>query len=187
MPLLSLLCYHLRVKKGKKIITGIDIQKMVERLAGEVKRKMGISNLVIVGIRRRGVELAGRLQKILQKDKRKIPFGILDITLYRDDLSAVAKQPVVRQTRIPFDLEGRDILLVDDVLFTGRTIRAALSELVDFGRPRSVKLLVLIDRNHRELPIQPDFTGKFVETKSSQFIEVRLKEVDGKDSILLVE
>jgi pyrimidine operon attenuation protein/uracil phosphoribosyltransferase len=131
--------------------------------------------------------LAERLQNILQKKAVEVPLGVLDITLYRDDLSAVAKQPVVRETQIQFDLDGKDILLVDDVLFTGRTIRAALSELVDFGRPRSIKLLALVDRDHRELPIQPDFTGKFIKTTDNQFIEVRLKEVDGEDKILLVE
>jgi pyrimidine operon attenuation protein/uracil phosphoribosyltransferase len=102
-------------------------------------------------------------------------------------LSAVAKQPVVRETQIQFDLDGKDILLVDDVLFTGRTIRAALSELVDFGRPKSIKLLTLVDRDHRELPIQPDFTGKFIQTESNQSIEVHLKELDGEDKILLIE
>jgi len=148
---------------------------------------MDLKNLALVGIRRRGVELAARLRDILQKMAFEIPLGILDITLYRDDLSAVAKQPVVRETQIQFDLDGKDILLVDDVLFTGRTIRAALSELVDFGRPKSIKLLALVDRGHRELPIQPDFTGEFIQTESNQSIEVRLKEVDGEDKIMLVE
>lgn len=160
---------------------------MVSRLAGDVRTKMGLDNLVIVGIRRRGVELAGRIRDILREAAGEIPLGTLDITLYRDDLSAVAKQPVVRETEINFSLDGRDVLLVDDVLFTGRTIRSALTELVDFGRPKTVKLLVLVDRNHRELPIQPDFVGRFVETKDDQFIEVRLKELDGEDKILLVE
>lgn len=163
------------------------MEKIISRLAEEVGAKMDIENLALVGIRRRGVELAARLQNILQKKTAEIPLGILDITLYRDDLSAVAKQPVVRETQIQFDLDGKDILLVDDVLFTGRTIRAALSELVDFGRPRSIKLLVLVDRGHRELPIQPDFTGKFIPTEKNQSIEVRLEEVDGEDKILLIE
>jgi len=175
------------VEKGKKIISGREVERIIKGLADKIKKKIKTENLAIIGIRRRGVELARRLKKALQKKGEKIPFGILDITLYRDDLSTVGKQPVVRQTEIPFELEGKDILLVDDVLFTGRTIRAALSELVDFGRPRSVKLLVLIDRNHRELPIQPDFTGRSVRTKSSQFIEVRLKEVDGEDGVFLIE
>ena len=175
------------VKKEREIAKGQEVEKIISRLADEVGAKMDIENLALVGIRRRGVELAARLQDILQKKTAIIPLGILDITLYRDDLSAVAKQPVVRETQIQFDLDGKNILLVDDVLFTGRTIRAALSELVDFGRPRSIKLLTLIDRGHRELPIQPDFTGKFIQTESSQSIEVRLEEVDGEDKILLIE
>jgi len=175
------------VKKEREIAAGQAVEKIISRLAEEVGAKMDIENLALVGIRRRGVELAARLQNILQKKTAEIPLGILDITLYRDDLSAVAKQPVVRETQIQFDLDGKDILLVDDVLFTGRTIRAALSELVDFGRPRSIKLLVLVDRGHRELPIQPDFTGKFIPTEKNQSIEVRLEEVDGEDKILLIE
>jgi len=175
------------VKKEREIATGQEVEKIISRLAGEVQAKIDLKNLALVGIRRRGVELAARLQNILQKKTAVIPLGILDITLYRDDLSAVAKQPVVRETQIQFDLDGKDILLVDDVLFTGRTIRAALSELVDFGRPRSIKLLTLIDRDHRELPIQPDFTGKFIQTENNQSIEVHLKELDGEDKILLIE
>ena len=175
------------MKKEREIATGQEVEKIISRLASEVRAKIDLKNLALVGIRRRGVELAARLQNILQKKTAEIPLGILDITLYRDDLSAVAKQPVVRETQIQFDLDGKDILLVDDVLFTGRTIRAALSELVDFGRPRSIKLLVLVDRGHRELPIQADFTGKFIQTESSQSIEVRLKEVDDEDKILLIE
>ena len=175
------------MKKEREIATGQEVEKIIFRLAGEVQAKIDLKNLALVGIRRRGVELAARLQNILQKKTAEIPLGILDITLYRDDLSAVAKQPVVRETQIQFDLDGKDILLVDDVLFTGRTIRAALSELVDFGRPRSIKLLTLVDRDHRELPIQPDFTGKFIQTESNQSIEVHLKELDGEDKILLIE
>ena len=175
------------MKKEREIATGQEVEKIISRLAGEVQAKIDLKNLALVGIRRRGVELAARLQNILQKKSVEIPLGILDITLYRDDLSAVAKQPVVRETQIQFDLDGKDILLVDDVLFTGRTIRAALSELVDFGRPQSIKLLTLVDRGHRELPIQPDFTGKFIQTESNQSIEVRLKELDGEDKILLIK
>ena len=175
------------MKKEREIATGQEVEKIISRLAGEVQAKIDLKNLALVGIRRRGVELAARLQNILQKKTAEIPLGILGITLYRDDLSAVAKQPVVRETQIQFDLDGKDILLVDDVLFTGRTIRAALSELVDFGRPKSIKLLTLVDRDHRELPIQPDFTGKFIQTESNQSIEVHLKELDGEDKILLIE
>ncbi|MCX5642929.1 MAG: bifunctional pyr operon transcriptional regulator/uracil phosphoribosyltransferase PyrR [Candidatus Omnitrophica bacterium] len=175
------------MKKEREIVTGQEVEKIISRLAEEVRAKTDLKNLALIGIRRRGVELAARLQNILEKKSIKLPLGILDITLYRDDLSTAAKQPVVRETQIQFDLEGKDILLVDDVLFTGRTIRAALSELVDFGRPRSIKLLALVDRGHRELPIQPDFTGKFIPAESSQSIEVRLSELDGEDKILLIE
>ena len=175
------------MKKESEIATGQEVETIIFRLAGEVRTSIDLENLALVGIRRRGVELAARLQNILQKKSLEIPMGILDITLYRDDLSAVAKQPIVRETQIQFDLDGKDILLVDDVLFTGRTIRSALSELVDFGRPRSIKLLTLIDRGHRELPIQPDFVGKFIRTESKQSIEVHLKELDGEDKILLIE
>ena len=175
------------MKKEREIATGQEVEKIICRLAEEIRVKMDLENLALIGIRRRGVELAVRLQGLLRKKTPGIPLGILDITLYRDDLSAVAKQPVVRETRVRFDLDGKDIVLVDDVLFTGRTVRAALSELVDFGRPRSVKLLVLVDRDHRELPIQPDFTGKFIKTTIGQSVEVRLKEVDGEDKIMLVE
>jgi pyrimidine operon attenuation protein/uracil phosphoribosyltransferase len=175
------------MKKEREIVTAQEVKKIISRLARDVQTRMDLDNLAFVGIRRRGVELAERIRSILQKKVKKIPLGILDITLYRDDLSAVAKQPVVRETRIQFNLDRKDILLVDDVLFTGRTIRSALSELVDFGRPKSVKLLVLVDRSNRELPIQPDFAGKFIPTKSNQFIEVHLKEVDGEDRILLIE
>jgi len=175
------------VKKEREIVTGQEVGKLISGLADEIRTKIDLKNLALVGIRRRGAELAGRLQGILQKKPDDIPLGILDITLYRDDLSAVAKQPVVHETQIQFDLDGKDILLVDDVLFTGRTIRAALSELVDFGRPRSIKLLVLVDRDHRELPIQPDFAGKFIRTESNQSVEVHLKELDGEDKILLID
>lgn len=175
------------MKKGKEIVSAAEIDRLVDRLAGEVDKAFRMDNLVLIGIRRRGVELAARLKELLEKSGRAIPFGVLDITLYRDDLDTVSVQPVVRETRVPGDLTGRDILLVDDVLYTGRTIRAALSELVDFGRPRTVKLLVLVDRNHRELPIQPDFTGVFTPTEERQFVEVNLREVDGRDGVFLLE
>jgi len=174
------------VEKKIEVIGEAEIGKLINQLSESVSRTLNLENLAILGIRRRGVELALRLQKRLEKPGRKIPLGILDITLYRDDLSSVDVQPLVRGTSIPFDLTGRDILLVDDVLYTGRTIRAALTQLVDFGRPRSVKLLTLIDRDHRELPIQPDFTGRFVEAAAGEFIEVRLREVDGEDKVLLI-
>lgn len=174
------------MEKGKEIFSAAGVDQLVARLAAEVAAALDLDNLVLFGIRRRGVELAARLREMLATGGRDIPFGILDITLYRDDLSTVGVQPVVSDTRVPCDLAGRDILLVDDVLYTGRTVRSALSELLDFGRPRTVKLLVLIDRNHRELPIQPDFTGAFTPVEAGQFVEVHLREVDGADRVLLV-
>ena len=175
------------MQKGKKILAEEEIKAIVEQLSEDVRKTMDSRNLVIVGIRRRGVELARRIQRKLQGSGGEIPFGTLDITLYRDDLSTVSVQPVVQRTELLLDLTGRDILLVDDVLYTGRTIRSALSELVDFGRPRRVRLLVLIDRGHRELPIQPDYTGRFIQTEGRQFVEVRLKEIDGEDKVLLID
>ena len=143
--------------------------------------------LVIIGIRTRGVPLAHRLQKKLSDNfKTVIPSGILDITLYRDDLSQLASQPIVEPTHLPFDVSLKKVILVDDVLFTGRTIRAALDQLIDFGRPLVVRLVALVDRGWREYPIQPDFVGKKIETSLNQIVQVRLKEIDGEDSVCLV-
>lgn len=172
-----------------EIITGREIDRLVSRLAGEVASSLDLSSLVLVGIRRRGVPLAERLSRELHAGAggEKPPVGALDITLYRDDLSTVSVQPVVGETFLPVDITGRVILLVDDVLYTGRTIRSALTELVEFGRPSAVKLLVLVDRDHRELPIQPDYTGQFVKSAPSQIVEVRLSETDGEERVLLVQ
>jgi pyrimidine operon attenuation protein/uracil phosphoribosyltransferase len=159
------------------------------RIAHEiVERNRGVGDLALVGIRERGVPLArriaGELQRIASSD---VPTGALDITLYRDDLmrQAVGPQPLVRSTEIPFDIDNRVILLVDDVLYTGRTIRAALDALIDFGRPRAIQLVVLIDRGHRELPIKADYVGKNVPTSRRESIQVRLQEVDGHDEVVI--
>ncbi len=157
----------------------------MKRLTSKIKREVKTDNLLLVGIQRRGVYLAERVRRYL-KNKKKIPLAILDITLYRDDLSTVSSQPIVRETKIPFNLEGKDILLIDDVLYTGRTVRAAIDELIDFGRPNSIKLMVLIDRGHRELPIQPDFVGKTISTKKGEMVEVRLREIDKKEEAVIV-
>ncbi len=144
--------------------------------------------MVIVGIRKRGAILAERIAKKIEKiTKTEILFGALDITLYRDDLSAIGPQPIVHRTEIPFDLTKKKVLLIDDVLYTGRTIRAALDELIDFGRPAVIKLLVLIDRNNRELPIQPDFVGKKVMVQKNEMVEVALKESDGKEEVIIIK
>jgi pyrimidine operon attenuation protein/uracil phosphoribosyltransferase len=165
------------------------MQRSLARIAHEiVERNRAIEELALVGIRERGVPLARRIAKRLQEiTGREVPTGALDITLYRDDLMrhAVGPQPVVRSTDIPFDIDDRTILLVDDVLYTGRTIRAALDALIDFGRPKAIQLAVLIDRGHRELPIKADYVGKNVPTSRRESVQVRLEEVDGHDDVLI--
>jgi pyrimidine operon attenuation protein/uracil phosphoribosyltransferase len=164
------------------------IDRALTRIAHEIlERDRDLDNLVLVGVRTRGVPLALRLQqKIADIEKREIPVGILDITLYRDDLTTVGPHAVLKETRIHFPIDGRKIVLVDDVLFTGRTIRAALDGLMDFGRPREIQLAVLVDRGHRELPIRADYAGKNVPTSLEEMVEVRLREEDGRDEVLLV-
>jgi pyrimidine operon attenuation protein/uracil phosphoribosyltransferase len=163
--------------------------RTLTRIAHEiVERNRGIEQLALVGIRTRGVVLARRLAQVLQQiTGEAIPTGALDITLYRDDLMrhAVGPQPLVRRTEIPFSIDDKKILLVDDVLYTGRTIRAALDALIDFGRPKEIQLIVLVDRGHRELPIKADYVGKNVPTSLQESVHVRLTEIDGSDEITL--
>lgn len=170
------------------VMTGDDMHRVIARMASQiVENNPDLSNVILVGIRRRGVPLAQRLaDKIEETDKSRVATGALDITLYRDDLSTVGERPVVNRTELPGDITGRTIVLVDDVLYTGRTIRAALDELIDFGRPRRVELAVLIDRGHRELPIQADYVGKFVQTTDEEIIKVMLPEFDGKEEVIVV-
>jgi len=172
-----------------QLMTDSEIDRTLVRLAHEVVEKNdSFERLVIVGIRRRGAVLGERLgAKIEQLEKKPIPVGSLDIQLYRDDLTTVAEQPVVNGAQLPFSLGGRDVILVDDVLYTGRTTRAALNALFDHGRPRSVQLLTLIDRGHRELPIEARFVGRFVSTTSDEIVEVKVRPVDGDERVLLVE
>ena len=166
----------------------LGISRTLQRLAHEiVERNRGIDGLAVVGIRNRGDVLARRLIGILKRIEGEIPLGVLDITMYRDDFQRVTESPVIHETDIPFDMANRRVILVDDVLYTGRTIRAALDALMDFGRPASIQLAVLIDRGHRELPIKADYTGKKVTTESGEDIQVRLKETDGEDSVLLIK
>jgi pyrimidine operon attenuation protein/uracil phosphoribosyltransferase len=147
-----------------------------------------VDNVVIIGIRRRGVPLAERIaQKVQEVEGRNLPLGVLDITLYRDDLSNIASQPVVHKTEIPFDITGKKVVLVDDVLFTGRTVRAALDALIDLGRPQMIQLAVLIDRGHRELPIRADYVGKNVPTSRNEVIKVKLREVDDEDCVVIYD
>jgi pyrimidine operon attenuation protein / uracil phosphoribosyltransferase len=163
------------------------IGRTLTRIAHEIlERNRGIGELALVGIRTRGVPIARRLaQAIHDINGDDVPTGALDITLYRDDLMrhAVGPQPLVRKTEIPFSIDDKRILLVDDVLYTGRTIRAALDALIDFGRPKAIQLVVLVDRGHRELPIKADYVGKNLPTSSSQSVQVRLAEIDGRDEV----
>jgi len=165
------------------------MSRSLTRIAHEiVERNRGIGDLALVGIRERGVPLARRIAVELNRiSNTDVPTGALDITLYRDDLMrhAVGPQPVVRRTEVPFSIDDRRILLVDDVLYTGRTIRSALDALIDFGRPRSIQLIVLVDRGHRELPIKADYVGKNLPTSLKQSVQVRLQEIDGEDEVLL--
>ena len=167
------------------------IARSLARIAHEIlERNPVVEELALIGIRRRGVPLAKRLaQTIHDIHHHDIPTGALDITLYRDDLmrTAVAAQPVVRRTEIPFSLDDKRILLVDDVLYTGRTIRAALDALTEFGRPKAIQLVVLVDRGHRELPIKADYVGKNIPTSLTQSVQVHLVEIDGKDEVEVLE
>jgi pyrimidine operon attenuation protein/uracil phosphoribosyltransferase len=162
---------------------GEIITSLVRQIAQEGKN---LGNLAIVGIRRRGVPLAQRISAQIEKLYGvKLELGILDITLYRDDLSLIAVQPVVHATEINFNVEGKRIVLVDDVLFTGRTVRAAISEILDFGRPAKIELAVLVDRGHRELPIAADYIGKKIETRRDELVDVLLTETDGEDKVVI--
>jgi pyrimidine operon attenuation protein/uracil phosphoribosyltransferase len=163
------------------------VHGLVARLATQISRhNSGVKDLALVGIKRRGVPLAERIAARLNSGRKpKVPVGAIDITLYRDDLQMVSETPIVRGTEINFDINGKTLVLVDDVIFTGRTIRAALSALLDFGRPRAIQLAVLVDRGHRELPIQPDFAGKTVATSRSDLVDIFFKETDGRDEVVL--
>lgn len=153
-----------------------------------IERNRNLKNLVIVGIRTRGIYLGKRISKLIKElEKIDIPVGVLDITLYRDDFSELEAQHIVKKTEINFSVTKKDVLLVDDVLFTGRTIRAAMDSLIDLGRPKTIQLLVLIDRGHRELPIRADYAGKFLPTSKREIVQVRLKEIDNSDEVLITE
>ncbi len=171
------------------ILTKEEVARAVTRISHEILEKnKGPEGLAIVGIRTRGFMLAERIaQAISRIDGSGVAVGALDITLYRDDLSVVAEQPIMHKTEIDFDIEGKNIILVDDVLYTGRTIRCALDALIDFGRPKSIQLAVLIDRGHRELPIRADYVGKNLPTSQKELVQVKLQEIDGEDSVFIEE
>lgn len=177
------------LREKSKVMDREAIDKSLERIAHEIVEHFeSIDDVALVGIKTRGAYLAERIAlKVERIAKKKLPVGALDITLYRDDLTQVAAQPVVHATEIDFDINGRKIVLIDDVLFTGRTIRCALDALIDFGRPKQIQLAVLIDRGHRELPIRADYVGKNVPTSLSEDVEVRLIETEGKDEVMLCE
>jgi len=177
------------LKEKTRILAREDIDRALQRIAHEIVEKVkSTEDIAIIGIKNRGAYLGGRLAEIIEKiSGSKVPVGALDITLYRDDLTEASSQPVVHATEIDFDIEGKKVILVDDVLYTGRTIRCALDALIDFGRPAQIQLAVLVDRGHRELPIRADYVGKNVPTASSEVVEVRLTESDGKDEVVLCE
>jgi len=172
-----------------QVLDEAALERALTRISHEIlERNSGAASLAFVGLRTRGVTLAARLaDRIAAIDGTKVPVGALDITLYRDDLGLKGDQPQVRGTDIPFPVKGRTIVLVDDVLFTGRTIRAALDALIDLGRPKMIQLAVLIDRGHRELPIRPDYVGKNLPTSRRETVAVRLKEHDGEDRVVIEE
>ena len=177
------------MKIKSHIIDAPGFDRTIVRLAHEIlERNKGAETLAVVGIRTRGEYLAKRLVDKVQKiENRELQYGFLDITLYRDDLRGKLDQPILKGTVISFDVTGKDIILVDDVLYTGRTIRAALDELIDHGRPKTIQLAVMVDRGHRELPIKADFIGKSIPTAADEEVRVLMKEIDGEDGVVLVD
>lgn len=181
--------WKMELKIKARILDAEGIERSLKRMAHEIiEKNQGIKDVALIGIRSRGAYLAERIADKMEKiEGKEVPVGALDITMYRDDLTEIAEQPVVYSTEIEFDITGKRIILVDDVLFTGRTVRCALSELIDFGRPANIQLAVLIDRGHRELPIRPDFVGKNIPTDKQESVEVRLTESDDTEEVVLIE
>ena len=177
------------MKEKAKILDEEGINRAIMRIAHEIiEKNKGTAELCVIGIRNRGVYIAERIAASIKKiEGTDVLTGALDITLYRDDLALASGQPLVRKTEIDFDINAKNLVLVDDVLYTGRTIRAALDALIDFGRPKSIQLAVLVDRGHRELPIRADFVGKNIPTSKKETVEVHLQESDGSNEVLIVE
>ncbi len=172
-----------------KVIDQEGLQRIITRIAHEIlERNRGSKNLILMGMKTRGEFLAKRIhQKLIEIEKMEIPIGVLDVTLYRDDFRTRMKQPQVSVSNITFDISAKDIILIDDVLYTGRTVRSALNALMDFGRPSSIQLFVLVDRGHKELPIRADYVGKNIPTSQDEEIKVKMSEIDGEDAIYLVD
>lgn len=179
----------MKTKEKKQILDNTGLSRVLTRISHEIiERNRGADNLAIVGMVTRGVVLARRLAKLIsQTEKKSVPFGVLDATLYRDDFRSGNRSPAVRVTEIPFSIQDKDVIMVDDVLYTGRTARAALDALMDLGRPRTVQFAVLVDRGLRELPIHADYVGKQVPTSANEEVRVKVKEVDKADGVWLVE
>src|SRR5215470_60078 len=176
------------LKLNYKLMSSEEVDVTLDRMADEILKTNNGRPVVLIGIQRRGVPMARRMAiRIAEKTEQEPQIGTLDINLYRDDLTRVAVHPVVQKTEVPPDIDDHDIVLVDDVLYTGRTVRAALDALCDFGRMRTIQLAVMIDRGHRELPIEANFVGKKISTKDSEVVEVKLKEIDGEDAIYVME
>ena len=179
----------MKLQEKTQLMDDVGIKRALTRIAHEiVEKNKGVANLAVIGIRRRGVPLAERLTGLINEfEGVRIPAGFLDITLYRDDLTTLAHQPLVRSTEVSFPVSGKILVLVDDVIYTGRTIRAALDAVIDLGRPRVIQLAVLVDRGHRELPIRADYVGKNVPTSSKEAVSVRLQEIDGEERVVILE
>jgi len=189
---LGVLIYHyatMKIVEKAQLMSAAEIDRTLQRVAHEIVEKSGgTKHLALIGIVRRGVPLAQRIAQAMRGiDGVTVPVGVLDITLYRDDLSKVAPQAVLRSSDITFPVDDMDIVLVDDVLYTGRTIRAAMNGIFDLGRPKRVSLCVLIDRGHREMPIEAQYVGRTVQTKATEIIEVRLREIDNEERVMLVD
>ncbi|MFA7078845.1 MAG: bifunctional pyr operon transcriptional regulator/uracil phosphoribosyltransferase PyrR [Syntrophomonas sp.] len=179
----------MKLQEKKVIMDEIAIKRALTRIAHEIiERNKGVENVALIGIRRRGGPLAVRLaERIAEIEGVKVPVGILDITLYRDDLTTLASQPQVHRTEVFFNINDMNIVLVDDVMYTGRTVRAAMDALIDLGRPRSIQLAVLVDRGHRELPVRADFIGKNVPTSRTEVVSVLVKEIDDREEVVIQE
>jgi pyrimidine operon attenuation protein/uracil phosphoribosyltransferase len=178
-----------KLRQKAQLMSASEIERTLVRLAHEIiEKNNGTDNLVLIGIKRRGAPIAGRLGKLIERIEGKlVPVGTLDITLYRDDLSTVGVDPQIKKMEVGANVQNMNVVLCDDVLYTGRTVRAALDALFDHGRPKRVQLLVLIDRGHRELPVEAAFVGRYVQTSDIEIIEVKLQEVDSAEKVLLVE